>query len=216
MVLNGIPISDDECIGDSLATINSAFQTLSTEVTTIDNTLNISSLTAILDDYFVPANGGSSSGVPTGSVTYYSLSSAPTGWVECNGAAITVAMGSSYTALRTLLLSANNPFGVSGSDPLLPDLRGRFIRSFGTDSTVSPVVSSAAFGTKQGDAMQGHKHTYNVNTTGAGSSTTLQAGGVGVSTFNTVNTVTDGINGTPRTASETRPANLALLACIKL
>ena len=31
MVLNGIPISDDECIGDSLATINSAFQTLSTE-----------------------------------------------------------------------------------------------------------------------------------------------------------------------------------------
>ena len=32
MVLNGIPISDDECIGDSLATINSAFQTLSTTV----------------------------------------------------------------------------------------------------------------------------------------------------------------------------------------
>ena len=32
MVLNGIPISDEECIGDSLATINSAFQTLSTRL----------------------------------------------------------------------------------------------------------------------------------------------------------------------------------------
>ena len=29
MILNGIPISDDQCIGDSLQYINSAFQTLS-------------------------------------------------------------------------------------------------------------------------------------------------------------------------------------------
>lgn len=214
MILAGIPISDDECIGDSLATINSAFQTLSTEVTTIDNTLNISSLTAILDDYFVPANGGSSSGVPTGSVTYYSLSSAPTGWVECNGAAITVAMGSSYTALRTLLLSANNPFGVSGSDPLLPDLRGRFIRSFGTDSTVSPVVSSAAFGVKQSDALQAHEHTTQANFAYTSMGTAGYTSGLN-GTANYPRTSTTITVGT-RTSPETRPANLALLACIKL
>jgi hypothetical protein len=37
MVLNGIPISDEECIGDSLATINSAFQTLSANVENLNN-----------------------------------------------------------------------------------------------------------------------------------------------------------------------------------
>jgi len=37
MVLNGIPISDEECIGDSLATINSAFQTLSVNVESLNN-----------------------------------------------------------------------------------------------------------------------------------------------------------------------------------
>ena len=37
MVLNGIPISDDECIGDSLATINSAFQSISSAVTQVES-----------------------------------------------------------------------------------------------------------------------------------------------------------------------------------
>lgn len=32
MVLSGIPISENECIGDSLDTINNAFQTLSSEL----------------------------------------------------------------------------------------------------------------------------------------------------------------------------------------
>ena len=53
MVLNGIPISDDQCIGDSLDTINSAFQTLSTasiinaaDTSTIDLTLTNRTLSA--------------------------------------------------------------------------------------------------------------------------------------------------------------------------
>jgi len=154
---------------------------------------------------------------PTGSVMYYCLSSAPTGWIECNGAAITVAMGSAYTALRTLLINASNPFGVVGSDPKIPDLRGRFIRSFGTDSTVSPSVSSAAFGVKQADAFQGHTHA-GVLFTGT-LSYSIGCCGTGVPTYNPTTPGTpDEFNslGTPRYGLETRPANIALLACIKL
>lgn len=46
MNLNGIPISDDQCIGDSLQYINSAFQTLSTNVLTLSGS---TSLVIILD-----------------------------------------------------------------------------------------------------------------------------------------------------------------------
>lgn len=182
--------------------------------------VNVASLTALLDDYFVASSGGGGSfNAPVGYVGYYAATSAPAGWAECNGAAITVAMGSTYTDLRTFLINNGSPFGVSGSDPRIPDLRGRFIRSFGTDSTVSPVVSSAAFGVKQGDAFQGHHHsvlgnlgTGNIDVAGQGNS------GIGVKfgSSNATTPITDGTNGTPRTASETRPANLALLACIKL
>ena len=205
MVLNGIPISDDQCIGDSLQYINGAFQTLSAEVVSIDNTLTLNSLTAILDDYFVPANGGSSSGVPTGSVIYYSLSSAPSGWLECNGTTIP---NSGITAnLYVLLQSAGNPFGGAGK---IPDLRGRFIRSFGTDSIVSPVVSSAAFGVKQAGEFMSHSHFFVQNYT-LGGGVFYNAGsypsGPGVASY-----LTTGVAG----GSETRPANVALLACIKL
>lgn len=43
MTLNGIPISENECIGDSLAAINSAFQTLSVVSTVVMGAGNPSS-----------------------------------------------------------------------------------------------------------------------------------------------------------------------------
>jgi hypothetical protein len=154
---------------------------------------------------------------------YYCLSSAPTGWIECNGAAITVAMGSAYTAIRALLINASNPFGLSGSDPKIPDLRGRFIRSNGSDGT----YTSGTFGQTQDDAIVQHGHTLG---TGNGNKLSQVNAGVsdgsGTMAFNAawnfnqsastrfwpaLRVITDT---TP--ATETRPANLALLACIKL
>ena len=44
----------------------------------------------------------------------------PSGALLCYGQALTTA-----SLLRTKLIAASNPFGSSGSDPLLPDLRGR-------------------------------------------------------------------------------------------
>ena len=46
MVLNGIPISDDQCISDSLQYINSAFQTLSTNVYSVSASTIVNALSA--------------------------------------------------------------------------------------------------------------------------------------------------------------------------
>jgi hypothetical protein len=141
--------------------------------------------------------------IPTGFVSYYSLSSAPEGWLECNGTALTVALGPSYTDLRTLLVNVGNPFGVSGSDPRIPDLRGRFIRSFGSDGT----YTSGTFGAKQADEFKSHDHSYSFRTDTVYGGMWPNSGFGGGATGRT----TGSAGGT-----ETRPANLALLACIKL
>jgi microcystin-dependent protein len=148
---------------------------------------------------------------PTGSVMYYCLPSAPTGWIECNGAAITVAMGSAYTALRALLINASNPFGVVGSDPKIPDLRGKFIRSNGSDGT----YTSGTFGQTQADAFGSHRHAftdyyenetrafnYRRDSNGGAVENTAAAAAAGITDF--------------QGDTETRPVNIALLACIKL
>jgi len=92
----------------------------------------------------------------------------------------------------------------------LPSLNDdQFIR--GVDSG-----SSRTIGTKQQDAFQGHQHEYDSwNTPNAGNSNTTGGGGTQRPRGNTVAIVSDGINGTPRVSSETRPKNVALLYCIK-
>lgn len=105
------------------------------------------------------------------------------------------------------------PFGVGdGSTTFtLPDLRGEFVRGWdnskGTDANRS-------FGSSQLDALQGHIHTYqavNTGSTGGGSGNNDST----VATKNSSSPVTDGVNGTPRTAAETRPRSIALMYCIK-
>jgi hypothetical protein len=49
--------------------------------------------------------------VPPGTVSYFALQAAPSGWIECNGAALSTAAGSMYAALRALLISDGNRFG---------------------------------------------------------------------------------------------------------
>lgn len=151
--------------------------------------------------------------VPTGAVMPFAMNSAPSGWLAANGtevsrttyAALFAAIGTTYGA------------GTGGTTFNLPDLRGYFIRGFGTNSDGT---ASDAFGVKQADAMQGHVHrqtTRAVSVNNGNNYTGIPLGNADtVSGANTGPPISDGTNGTPRTAGETRPANIALLYCIKI
>ena len=145
---------------------------------------------------------------PAGAISFVCQNTAPTGWLKANGAAI------SRTAYADLFAALGVTFGTGdGSTTFnIPDLRGEFVRAWADNRAVD---TGRTFGTAQTDAMQGHVHNfYAMN-----SSASLGAGAGGnilsVATIATTAPVTDGTNGTPRTAAETRPRNVALLAVIK-
>jgi len=154
------------------------------------------------------------SGVPTqlpGEVAFFARSTAPTGFLKANGAAV------SRTTYATLFAAIGATFGVGdGSTTFnLPDLRGEFLRGWDDSRGVDV---SRVFGSAQADAMQGHRHSPLSGTgfveygSGGGGSPGSTNGPADATTGNPV---TDTVNGTPRTGSETRPRNVALLACIK-
>lgn len=144
------------------------------------------------------------SGIPAGAVAHFAMSAAPSGWLKANGAAVSRA---TYAALFAAI---GTTFGAGdGSTTFaLPDLRGEFLRGLDDGRGVD---ASRALGSAQTDAMQGHKHSGSVI---SGGGETISVGS-GYSSAALGNPTTDGTNGTPRTAAETRPRNIALLACIK-
>jgi hypothetical protein len=181
--------------------------------------------------------------VPVSTVQSFARSTAPTGWLAANGDTIGSAASNAtnasadYSALFTVLwdnwtntalpiLDSAGAASTRGANAAadfaankrlpLPDLRGIFVRGSG-DQTISGIAYNKTFAAKEGDAMQGHLHgppsgsTSFIADGGAG----LGGGGSSRNATNTGGPVTDGTNGTPRTATETRPANIALLYCIK-
>lgn len=146
--------------------------------------------------------------VPAGTVIHVAMNTAPSGYLKANGAAV------SRTTYAALFAAIGTTFGVgNGSTTFnLPDLRGEFIRGWDDGRSID---TGRAFGSSQLDQLQGHQHSRQGFGYGS-SATTANGGGSGAATVvsGPPNTV-DGANGTPRTGPETRPRNVALLACIK-
>jgi microcystin-dependent protein len=154
--------------------------------------------------------------LPAGAVQAFAMNSAPAGWLAANGAAVS---RSTYAALFSAI---GTTYGAgNGSTTFnLPDLRGYFVRGSGTNSDGT---AAGTFGAKQGFATsaQGlnvspanHNHSYTDQT----NFNTL--GGVGGGNANTgTQTLTKNTSSTSlsiiSSATETRPANIALLYCIK-
>ncbi len=174
--------------------------------------------TAKLADGSVTASkiaGGA--GVPSGAVFYFAASSAPTGYLTCDGSS------KSRSEFADLFAVVGTTFGSVDSNTFnLPDLRGEFIRGFdngkGTDSgrtfgssqTDSTALPNNPFGTSN---PGNHNHSYVTNQgTGGGQ------GGGGADTGSTNRTTSDNGSHTHTITggdSETRPRNIALLPCIK-
>jgi microcystin-dependent protein len=158
------------------------------------------------------ASGIVSGGVPAGAILPFAMNSAPAGWLAADGTAVS---RSTYAALFTAI---GTTYGVGdGSTTFaLPDMRGIFVRGSG-EQTISGITYNKTFAAKEGDAFQGHFHQINAS---AGDSPTGNGGIIDGPTGSNSDVfvkgaIADGTNGTPRTASETRPANIALLYCIK-
>lgn len=142
---------------------------------------------------------------PAGAVSMFAMPTPPTGWLKANGAAI------SRTAYADLFAAIGTTFGAGdGSTTFgLPELRGEFMRGWDEGRGAD---GGRGFGSWQSDAIQDHTHPYttpsNVDDTDRGTTSS------NFSIDTPVTSQTGGVNNA-RAAGETRPRNVALLACIK-
>ena len=137
--------------------------------------------------------------VPSGAVFWFAASTAPTGYLEASGAAV------SRTTYAALFAVIGTTFGVGdGSTTFnLPDLRGEFVRGWDNSRGVD---SGRAFGSAQADEFKAHTHTQIYY---RGGQTDSAGGSTDADTLRTTDTGSAG-------GDETRPRNIALLPCIKV
>ena len=132
-----------------------------------------------------------SGGTPANTIASFNQSTCPTGWILADG--------------------------TSGT----PDLRGIYVRGAGISGSYTKAAGgaySATFGTFQDDAFQGHYHQVSggpYGSTQPSGGSDSSGGGAAFNNPTATTIITDGTNGTPRTANETRPASYALIYCMK-
>ena len=162
--------------------------------------------------------------IPSGAVMYFAGQTAPTGWLKANGAAV------SRTNYAALFAAIGTTYGTGDGRTTfnLPDLRGEFMRGWDDGRGID---RGRAFGSAQGDAIR--------NITGSIDSGSHQGrqlfdeaaatGALAISRRQWKNWTADISDGgnipaafdfdasrVVPTASENRPRNIALLACIKI
>jgi microcystin-dependent protein len=167
-------------------------------------------------DHSTVGYGGT--GTPAGMIAPFAMDTLPTGWLVCDGASISRTL---YANLYQAIQLAWGPGDTPGSTFNLPDLRAAFLRGAGA-STKFTQDHTTTFATAESDTVQGHYHTANYMYNGQlGTASNLHpstAGGGAVETAthdNVLGPRSDGTNGTPRIANETRPNNIGVNFCIK-
>lgn len=151
-----------------------------------------------------------------GTVAYLSMSTAPSGWLKANGAAV------SRTAYASLFSAIGTSYGAGdGSTTFnIPDLRGYFPRGLddGRGVDLGRTIGSSQTDQLQGFAVRPENGWSNYWASG-GSAGGMWPGTGGWGSLDVSPVVpavvSDGTNGSPRMGGETRPKNIALLACIK-
>lgn len=175
------------CGGADVATVSSTGVSVNTAPTVGDNLTNKT---------YVDAHG-----VIAGEVKMWPTNTAPTGYLECDGAAV------SRTTYAALFAVIGTVWGVGdGSTTFnVPDLRGEFVRGWDHGKGTDP---GRAFASAQADEFESHVHAQR----GAGLS-----GGNTTAQYSTNLTATgDQLTNTAATGgTETRPRNIALMYIIK-
>ena len=143
--------------------------------------------------------GSLGGGLPSGAVQAFAMTAVPTGWLECNGSAV------SRTIYSALFAAIGTTFGAGDGTTTfnLPDLRGEFVRGWDNGRGVD---SGRTLGSSQVDGYKAHSHAI-VGSSGVGGGVAVINGAAGGYSPNNIT----GNSGD----SETRPRNVAMMYCIK-
>ena len=88
---------------------------------------------------------------PVGTIQTFAFDCVPEGWMVCDGKLLTPG------AFPKLFIAIGTTFGGNGNETFaLPDLRGRFVRGWDSES------AERDFGSYQEDAMQEHSHDFDI------------------------------------------------------
>jgi microcystin-dependent protein len=140
-------------------------------------------------------------GVPTASIIMYGANTAPSGWLVCDGTAV------SRTTYAALFAVVSNTFGIGDNSTTfnLPDFRGR--APYGVDASQSITIGSSSAG-KINISFQNSTGTGTTGTGTTGTSTTgTSATAVTATTSNTSTTIASTTStGTSGTGTGTIPA----------
>lgn len=143
-------------------------------------------------------------GAPAGCIAHFAMYSAPTGWLKANGALV------SRTTYAELFSAIGTTYGAGdGSSTFnVPDLRGEFLRGLDDGRSVD---AGRTLGSAQADNFKSHSHAL-VLASSAGATYNGASGSPSAGWGSTITTnVPQGSAG----GTETRPRNVAMLACIK-
>ncbi|KRB51782.1 hypothetical protein ASE04_09620 [Rhizobium sp. Root708] len=145
-------------------------------------------------------------------VTFVELTAGLTGSGNFNNGKLT----SESVSGSAPLVSASAVISVSGSP-----MNGQTIRLLNTEGRI--VRPSTSPNTLQDDTYQGHWHNYDSNSGGRGTATVVgqtdvidSASAGAVKTDRVKGSISDGVNGTPRTANETRMKNIGAKAYMRV
>lgn len=154
----------------------------------------------------IPFNGSKDINVtPSGAVQFFAMETAPVGWLKANGAAISrITYANLYAAIGTRFGAGDGKITFN-----LPDLRGEFLRSFDDGRGVD---IDRTLGDYQEDSLKSHNHCLSTFKPVNGSIYKPISKGAELSSVGVGDDVITSNTG----ESETRPRNIALLACIKI
>jgi microcystin-dependent protein len=226
-VVNGLPIRLQDSSGSPFVSLKSP--------SSLSGNVALTLPSSITNGGFLQTDGSGNlsfqivAGVPTGSVFCMAVISIPSGYLECNGAAVS---RTTYSALFAVIGTAYGS-GNGSSTFNLPDLRGEFIRGVdrgrGVDSGRNIATSQGSQNAQHNHSATstssvtdpGHKHTMNFNLGNLISS----GGAFGMKdsgTADRMNTATTGISVSTSTSignqggNESRPRNIAMMYIIKV
>lgn len=165
-------------------------------------------------------------GTPVGTYIQHAGATAPTGFLACDGASLLRA--GTYADLFAVI---GTTYGAAdGTHFNLPDARGLVMVGAGAHGSMTRADASAydggTVGATRDDQRQGGilKITDSIDGYGTAASGSINNAGGNRGFLITSGPdgrvearvhATDGVNGTPRTGNETRPAEIAVLVCIK-